>query len=242
MVKDLGKVEGKEMKKDVLKIASKIKIMVDSKKLTPENTKDAQAPTLRLAELLLDYLEPGSTKTAEEISKLKADLKDSMQKAYQILFDLVKPHMQDKNSAKLTKFYDYLRSDEFLTKIRKEAKFQDERRFIHTNLETLLSTVQSTVAPELPCQSSGCDKKRVPAQGNFGGSEFCAMHHYKKFAPQIESPSFAYWMKEESLRSVMMSWLQKEGLVENVSFSQAVDQYKQITRAEMRGSRGPLIF
>jgi len=150
--------------------------------------------------------------------------------------------MKEKNSAKITSLFSYFANDALLTKIRKESKFQDERRTIFSNLEILLSTVAGTSGPETSCQSAGCERKKVSPQDSFPGSDLCAMHHYKKYGSQTESPSFAYWLKDETLRNVMMSWLQQSGHLDVIGFSQAVDQYKAISRAQMRGTRAPVIY
>jgi len=247
MAKDLGHEEAKERKKDLLKLASKIHIMITEKKLTEENTQSVVKPLVTLGWHWLQYLSYDEKKSAEELKRLAVSMKASMTECHALLIALLSPHMQDKNAAKITSLFEYANNDAFLDKIRFDAKFDEERKIVVQNLDLVFQTLPgpllSAIADqEMPCNVTGCEKPRLKADGKFQGSELCGVHHFKKYTLQIETPRFEFWLKEESLRTRMLDWLGKENKLEVAHFIGEVEKFKGIARKEMRAVRGPVLY
>jgi len=105
-----------EIEKGIIKLVVKAKICIDEKKVTEEEFLQADAPLRKSFNIVVDlydyFGEPLSDKTKMSFQVAAGHLKE----VGNILANLMKPHVQPKNLARLIDIFDVLGSVDFFTK------------------------------------------------------------------------------------------------------------------------------
>jgi len=235
----------KKKVKDLLKIAVKVKMALTEGKLKPEDGQHAVKPLMDLAKQILAYFSPIENTTADEDKKATELLVESINKAHKITADLMKPHMKEKNQAKLDDLYATMGNSAFLLRVRKEKEYDEEKKDIFHSLQMILERTAEesgmVEASALPCLTQSCSQRRVGPLGKFPGSDYCVLHHQYRYAGELESPILFNWLNQEDLLKVLNPFLTKKE-PESVAFVRACDQYFQISRKEMRAPRATNIY
>jgi hypothetical protein len=205
----------KEMKSDLLKIITKVGMLVQNKLITLEDAKSIEGPIIAVCNSFIDSLEmvPGGV----DHSTISTQMMD----AHATIYPMIKPHMKDKNSAKVTKLFTYFSSQKFLGKFLNHPECAEER-------EGILGALSIMVRPYQIEDSEVVVEARRRKQ--------------QKMMDMRADPNLKDWLEDDGALQYLNEFLVSEGKAQYLQFWLAVESYKQISARGLLESRAPKLF
>ncbi|GMI33479.1 hypothetical protein TeGR_g6588 [Tetraparma gracilis] len=211
-------VEGKEFAKqlmvDIMKIVGKVGLLYSNKVVSEESFEPIVPSLLEMASNLqynLD-LKDSSSRDGRAVA-------DAFEKLHKILFNLIKDHMQEKNSAKLTHVCDYLKSSKHLDALFTDPHLEAQRITMHTHISRLVDPFSAEME---------ATNKNLREQ---------SQKRFDKLSGLVANPTFPAFMRDIETRRIVTSWIMEGDSRDSVSqqhlfgcdFYVAVLDFKSIT-------------
>lgn len=240
------------LKKDMLKLVLKAKLCFDEKLIAKETIKAAREPLTRFLDVAFVALsQPVDTQI--DIQPLLQHINLSRD----VLVDMMRPHIQQKNLEKLQNLFNFYSNADFVRALLMDPTYLDERNVIKENITAIHDEVQSRgdssfANPLKNCAVNACPKMQLAAHGTFVGSQFCARHHLQYVQNDLEQPKFHQYLELSSRGSQsFVDYLKQLSLQETKEaqggdfalylFQDAVTQYRRVSR-NLRKSRADVIY
>jgi len=224
--------EAKASKEFLYKLATKLNVMVEEKRLTEENTAHAEIPFKNFGVQILKALEDSINMKEGKKSRQSAKsgsrpsvrgslggctnvrtLRGNVERIRHIVENLLKPHLQPKNFEKMTSMIEIYGCTDVLNGVLNDPKFESERKVLLKNLEIVIPEQVEALkklrerSKPVACKAVGCTKHAVPSQGQFKSSGLCEYHHYMVFKDKIENPVLEQFLADKIRRTYFYQYL-----------------------------------
>jgi hypothetical protein len=211
-----GAAMSKELKAHIFKLIYKCGVLIQENLITREDVDPAWDQTIDMFNAILDTLEtPWNESNIHQLDakKLKAKIMESHDK----LIPVIKNHMKEKNSGKLTALYTFYSAENLIKTFVTSPKLLAERESVRTSLRMLLC---------------------ADAQGDFN-SYLDGEGVPKGPPPPTELMGY---LKEPAARKFFQSFVTEQGKLADLQFWLAVEDYKKLSSSSLMEDRSERIF
>jgi hypothetical protein len=179
-----GKEFASALMVDIMKVVGKVGLLYQNKTISEEAFKDVVPHLLEVASQFQYALE-----LRDASARDMRPVADAFRKLYETTFGLIRSHMQEKNSSKLTTVCDYLSSADHLDPLLHDPDLEAHRVTMQTHISRLMDPYASEMAET---------------------NKFLRLESQKrhdKLAKLVSSPTFPSFMRDIETRQIVTSWI-----------------------------------
>jgi hypothetical protein len=206
----------KELKAHIFKLIYKCGVLIQENLITREDVDPAWDTTIQMFNTLLDTLEtPWNKSNIDQLdtAKIRAKIMESHDK----IMPIIKNHMKEKNSGKLTALFTFYSTDHLIVSFVTSPKLLAEREAVRTSLRMLLC---------------------ADAQGDFNG------YLEGEGVPKGPPPptELMGYLKEPAARVYFQSFVAEKEKLAVLQFWLAVEDYKKLSSTTLMADRSERLF
>ncbi len=205
---------------DIMKLSGKVGLLYQNKLISDDDLSPVM-PCLASAAVNLR----AALSVRDASDRRPRDVGEPVMEGYKLLYKVIKPHMQTKNSDKLTRVCEFLGSEEFLGAIMRRGDMEAVRISLGTHVGRLMEVEGLAAANENLRRETMKRRERVKVL--------------------VQKPEFRAYMRDAAARGLVSEWIMREGGIEGMSrleFYCAVLDFKAITSRPILKGRAGVIY
>lgn len=181
------------MKKDIMKVMLKAGVAWQEKAIPDDLARKAIVPMTILGDLIVEYCRMSGTVDPAALSA-------AIKAAHDVLLELLKHAMKEKNYSRFTAVAEYVRSDDFLRPFFNDEAYREYKETVMTHMASTVELHGSRVGETEFCAVRGCLLPKVDLRG----SNYCKGHHALKYST---TPKLQEFLKNEDFLRFLQAFI-----------------------------------